>query len=115
MGLNAGDLDREILLQTAPVVQSASGEETFDWAHAISVRLWAQWLPAGTTEAWKAQQRLGSYVSGVFRIYDMDTRPSPENTRILFDGKAFDTKPYIEIDRGQGLDIAVVARGEAAS
>ncbi len=111
-GINAGDLDREIQIQKAPIVQDDSGEPTFDWAHAYSQTVWAQWLPAGTKEAWQAQQRLASYVDGVFQIYDMDPRPTPNDTRILFDGRIFDVKPYIEIGRGEGLQIAVVARGE---
>ena len=112
MGVNAGQLDREIVIQKAVLVQSESGEETFDWDHAESQTIWAQWLPAGTTEAWRAQQRLASYVDGVFRIYDMDPRPTPNDTRILFDGRIFDVKPYVELGRGEGLELAVVARGE---
>lgn len=111
-GLNAGDMDREIVIQTAPSVQSASGESTFDWDNSDEETVFAEWLPAGTLEAWKAQQRLSSFVSGVFRIYDRDPRPTPDNTRILFDSKIFDIKPYIEIGRGEGLEIAVVAHGE---
>lgn len=110
--LNAGDLDREIVIQTAMAVQSESGEEVFDWPNAEEEQVWAQWFPAGTKEAWQAQQRLASYVDGVFLIYDMDTRPTPNNTRILFDGRVFDTKPYVEIGRHEGLHIPVVARGE---
>ncbi len=112
MPLNAGDLDREIVLQTATKVQSDSGEEVFDWANATSDTIMAEWLPAGTREAWQAQQRLASYVDGVFRMYDRDPRPTPDDTRILFDGKVFDTKPYVEIGRGEGLAIPVIARGE---
>jgi len=112
MGLSAGDLDREIVLQTAPPVQSDSGEVTFDWVNAALDTIWAEWLPAGTTEAWKAQQRLASYGEGVFRIYDRDPRPTPDDTRILFEGRVFDTKPAIEIGRGEGWEIPVVARGE---
>ena len=112
MSLSAGRMDRPIVLQKAPVVQSASGEETFDWANAETHTIWAEWLPAGTTEAMRAQQRLASYVDGVFRIYDRHPRPTPEDTRIVFDNRAFDIKPYIEIGRGEGLEIPVVARGE---
>lgn len=110
-GLHAGLLDREIVLQKAPPVQSDSGEETFDWDNAVEQTVWAQWLPAGTREAWQAQQRLASYVDGVLRIYDLDPRPTPDDTRILFDGRTFDIRPYIEIGRSEGLDIPVVARG----
>ncbi len=111
-GLSAGLLDREIVIQKAPAVQSESGEQTFDWDHAEEEIVWAQWLPAGTTEAYRAQQRLGSNVEGVFRIYDMETRPTPNDTRILFDGRVFDTMPYVEVGRGDGLEIPVKAHGE---
>ena len=112
MGLNPGNLDREIILQTAEAVQSDSGEETFDWANADEQTIWAEWLPAGTREAWQAQQRLGAYVDGVFRVYDhLEPRPRPDNTRILFDGRIFDLQPWIEIGREEGLMIPVVARG----
>lgn len=110
MPLEAGLMDQEIVLQTATASQSESGEETFEWETAKAITIWAQWLPAGTREAWQAQQRLGSYIDGVFRIYDLSPRPAPDNTRILFDDRVFDTKPYIEIGRGEGLDIPVVAR-----
>ncbi len=111
-GLNAGDLDRDIVIQTATANQSASGEPVFDWADATEYHVAAQWLPEGTREAWLAQQRLESFVSGVFRIYDLSPRPGPDDSRILFDGKTYDIKPWVEIKRGTALEIAVVARGE---
>lgn len=113
MPLEPGLMDREIVLQTATPQQSDSGEVSLDWQNAQEDTIWAQWLPAGTREAWQAQQRLGSYVDGVFRIYDRQPRPTPDTTRILFDGKAFDIRPYVEIGRGEGLEIPAVARGEA--
>lgn len=110
MPLEAGLMDREIVLQTATKALSASGEEVLTWDDGQTI--WAQWLPAGTSEAWKAQQRLSSYVDGVFRIYDRATRPTPDASRILFDDRVFDVKPYIEIGRGEGLEIPVTAKGE---
>ncbi len=109
--LTAGKMDRQIVIQQASAVQSDSGELSFDWAQATEDTVWAEWLPEGTTEAWQAQQRLASYVSGVFKIYDRSPRPTPDDTRILFDGKTYDIKPVIEIGRGRGLSIPVVARG----
>ncbi len=118
--LASGDLDRDIVLQIGTAVQSASGEPIVTWTNVVDETIdgngtiAAQWLPAGTKEAWQAQQRLGSYVDGVFHIYDRIVRPTPDASRILFDGKTFDVKPYIEIGRGEGLEIPVVARGETA-
>jgi head-tail adaptor len=118
VGLAAGDLDRDIVLQIGTDTQSASGEPIRSWANVTAETLdnngtiAAQWLPAGTKEAWQAQQRLGSYVDGVFRIYDRTVRPVPDASRILFDNRIFDVRPYVEIERGVSLDIPVVARGE---
>ncbi len=111
-GLNAGDLDRDIVIQTATAVQTPSGDPVFDWDHATTRNVFAQWFPEGTREAWLAQQRLESFVSGVFRIYDLDPRPGPDDSRILFEGKTYDLKPWVEIKRGTALEIAAVARGE---
>lgn len=105
--LDAGNMDRCIVLQTATTTQSASGEPIVTWG--ANETIWAEWLPAGTKEAWQAQQRLGAYVDGVLRIYDRTPRPDPATTRILFDGRVFDIKPYIEIARREGLEIPVVA------
>lgn len=113
---SAGRMNSVIELQTATAVQSDSGEEAFDWANAVSESIWAQWLPAGTREATLAQQRFGSYVDGVFRIYDRSPRPAPDATRILFEDKVFDVKPAVQLvehGRGNVLEIPVVARGEA--
>jgi hypothetical protein len=118
MGLNAGDLDRPVVLQVATRVQGLSGEETLEFVPVVEETvdgngtIWAQWFPAGTREAWQAQQRLQSTVDGVFRIYDRTNRPTPDRHRILFDGRTFDVKPYVEIARGEGLDVPAVARGE---
>ncbi len=111
MPLEPGLLDREIVIQTATKSQDpTTNQEVLTWDDDVTV--WAQWLPAGTREAWQAQQRFGSYVDGVFRMYDLSPRPTPDASRILFDGREFDVKPYIEIGRGEGLDVPVVARGE---
>jgi hypothetical protein len=111
--LNAGDMDREIVLETAVLAQNQdTGEAAPDWATATQATVWAQWLPAGSREAWQAQQRLGAYVDGVFRIYDLESRPSPTLTRVLFQGRTFDVKPWVEIGRGEGLELPVVARAD---
>ena len=118
-GLDCGLMTADIVLQTATKsLDAATNQEVLTWDPANDQALSAQWLPAGSTEAWQAQRRLETYVSGVFRIYDLDdvaSRPAADNSRILFNGRIYDTKPYIEVfDEGMvvGLDIAVVARGE---
>lgn len=111
--IHPGLLDREITIQTAVQVQSGTGDFQFDWDHAVAQRVWAQWLPGSTRETWEAQQRLGSFVDGVYRTYYMDPEPTPENTRIVgHTGRLYDLKPPIEVGRRLGIDLPVVARGE---
>jgi len=111
--IQPGLLDREIILQVAVLVQSTTGDPQYDWEHATSHHVWAQWLPGSTREAWEAQQRLASFVDGVYRIYYLDPEPTPENTRVIgHTGRVYDLRPPIEIGRRLGLDLPVVARGE---
>jgi head-tail adaptor len=111
-GLSAGLLDRQMTLQTAATTQSESGEVTYAWDQATSVTVWAQWFPKGTREAFRFQ-REGAYIDGIVRIYDRSPRPTPENSRIVFDGRVFDVQGVTELGRGEGLDLVVVAHGEA--
>lgn len=115
--INPGDLDREITLITAVKTQnSGTGEEVITWdADAPAARVvWAQWLPAGSKEAWNAQQRLGAYVAGVWRMRDVDPRVTPAGTRIRYAGTDYDVTGVTEIGRGEGLEVSVTARAEGA-
>lgn len=110
-GLSAGLLDRQIVLQTAVTAQSDSGEVTYDWNQATSVTLWAQWIEKGTREIYR-YQREGSYIDGVFRTHYISPRPTPEATRVLFDGRIYDVTGVIEIGRAEGVELMVTAHGE---
>ncbi len=112
LSLSPGSLDRWITIRTAAPTQSTSGEPGFDWDGATDEVVAAHWLAAGTRESWQAQQRLGSYIDGVYRIYYRDA-PSPDNTRILgHTGQLFDLKPPVEVGHRVGLDLPVVGHGE---
>ncbi len=116
-GLSAGDLDREIILQvgTPGTASVESGEVSLEWAAVTdevnsSGYVDAQWLPAGTTEAWKAGQRLNAVVDGVYRIQYRSTLPTPDKSRIIgHDGRYYDIKGITEGGRQEWLDLSVVA------
>ena len=111
--IQAGRLTRTITLQTATTTQDPStGEVLIDWTMA-ALQLPAEWLPANTREAYQAQQRLASYIDGVFRIR-YRARPQPDTQRIVFDGRTYDIKPPIELGLREGWDIPAVARAEGA-
>lgn len=115
-GINAGDLDREITLITGVKTQDpGTGEEVITWdasAAETSRIAWAQWLPGGTKEQWQAQSRLNAYIDGVLRLYAISPRPTPDGTRVVLDGRTMDVKGVTEIGRGDGYELAVVARAE---
>ncbi len=88
-GLSAGDIDREIILQVGtPIGKDDLGADIMHWDPVTdevnpSGYVEAQWLPAGTREAWQAQQRLGAYVDGVYRIQYRTVLPTPDKSRII--------------------------------
>lgn len=109
--LVVGKMDRQISLQTASTSQDPdTNEEIQTWTDEWIA---AEWLPAGTREAWQAQQRLAAYVDGVFRIHYRTPPPTPEVAQVVFEGRTYDIKGVIEIGRRQGLELVAVARGEA--
>jgi hypothetical protein len=107
-------MDRQITIQVVTPTQTDSGELLRDWTTATSAQVWAEWVPSSAIEKFMPQQRSAAYIDGMYRIYDIDPRPSPdENTRIVgHDGRIYDLKGVTEIGRGAGLDLAVTARGE---
>lgn len=113
MGLNVGDRDREITLEFATRTQDpVTGEEVIDWEAIDPLTLYAEWLPGTAIETFRAQQRLESFVEGVFRIEPID-KPDPASTRILWEGQTYDIKGVTEIERKEGWELAVVSRGAA--
>ena len=113
MGVNVGDRDREIVLETGTKSRdTVTGEELIDWTLIDPQVLYAEWLPGNSVEAYRAQQRLEAYIEGVFRIEPID-RPDPASQRIIWEGRAYDIKGVVEIDRGDGWELAVTSRGAA--
>lgn len=105
--IDPGAMREEIVLQTLTETQSPSGEPQETWPDGDTV--WAQWFPAGTKEAYLAQQRLEGTIEGVFRIYFRDDI-DPATTRIYWPAKArtFDLKPLIDDGWREHLDLPVV-------
>lgn len=109
MPLELGLMDRVITLQTATKSQDEDGAEILTWDTSEEIR--AQWLPAGTREAYRAQQRLQTYIDGVYRIH-FRAEPTSDGFRIIgHDGRPYDLKPAMELGRGEGWEIPVVAHG----
>lgn len=110
MCLNCGQMDREIVIQSATRSKDAvTGQDLLTWDTGETI--WARWLPAGTRETWQARQ-IYSTIDGVYQIHFMDGI-SPDTNRIIgHDGRTYDVKPPIEVGYRESLSIPVVARGE---
>lgn len=111
MPIEAGLLDREITIQTAVTTEDQeSGQDVTEWDPDLSEVVWAQWLPGTARETWQARQ-IDASIEGIYKIYDMSPRPSPESTQIIgHDGRTYDVKGVTEIGRGEGLLISVAAK-----
>lgn len=112
--INPGDLVDEITIQTGLEVRAPNGEISYDYTHpTFEAHVWAQWLPTKPTEQYRDAARQASYVAGFFRTWNnLSPRPTPYNTRILFDGYVYDIAPVMIVGDGDGIDIPVIARGE---
>jgi SPP1 family predicted phage head-tail adaptor len=110
--IEAGLLDREIVLQTATESEDATtGQSLLTWAATATI--WAQWLPSGTREFWQARQ-IHSEIEGVYKTwYRSDVLPDVSRL-VGHDGRLYDIKPVVEVGRREGILIPVVSRGEAA-
>lgn len=110
MGLNAGDLDREIVLQTMARSQdTGTGEEVLT---PVNETLWASWEPLRGSEKFLTEQQLAAHVDGKFCVYDLTTRPSAGTARVVFEGRTYDVQSVIEIGRGDGLELWVSGRSD---
>jgi hypothetical protein len=109
----SGRMDRQIVLQRSGTVQDAqTGQDVLEWTSSASIA--AEWLPSTATEVWQGKQGIHAEVDGAYCIYDQQPRPTPDAARIVgHDGRLYDIKGVIEIGRGVGLMVFVIAKGEA--
>lgn len=117
--IQAGRLNRRILLQTAIVSQDeATGAEIVTWPTDVAgnedlvsgVPLRAEWLSGSTSETYRVGNRLATYIEGIFRIRYREPIPNEKTNRVVMDGRVYDIKPAIELGLREGLDLPAVAR-----
>jgi hypothetical protein len=106
-------MDRRIIVQTATVSEDpTTGQDIATWESSQPIA--AEWLQSSATETWQARQ-IDATIEGIYKTYDMSPRPTPDLAQIIgHDGRTYDVKGVTEINRGEGLLIAVAARAVAA-
>lgn len=112
MALNAGDLDRRIVIQRPTFSRAAPLYEALaSWATYATV--WASKRPATAREMIKAQE-LGAEIDTVFEIRrSNDVRLVDPTFRIVADGVTHEIRGVLEgAVRGESIVIQCVARNE---
>jgi SPP1 family predicted phage head-tail adaptor len=110
--MNAGDLERQITIQTATVTRSGStGSKLTDWT-TVTATTWAEWIPGGTRESFVGGQT-AAYADGVFRIRYRTPVPTAGGSRVVFDGRTYDVAGVIETKRRTELQLVVKARADS--
>jgi SPP1 family predicted phage head-tail adaptor len=106
MPIQAGALDREIVIQTDTVTQSGTGEPSHSWATLATV--WAQKVERGGREFHQAQQ-LSAETQAVFRIrHRTDVAPGLE--RVSYNSMTWDILHVMEVGRREALDLLCKAQ-----
>lgn len=108
MPLQAGQLDRQITIQSATEAQATDGFPAKTWANiATDPTVWAQVVPLRGRERFDAQQ-INAEVDTLFRTrWRSDLT---EQMRIVYDSTPYDITALTEMGRRDGLEILTVAR-----
>lgn len=102
--MNAGKLDREIVIESATKTQSGTGEETLVWATFASC--WAQVTPMTASERYRGDALHSARVS-VFRVrYVAGVLPTMQ---IAYEGLKWRITGIAEVGRRAFLDITAEA------
>lgn len=109
-GLDAGALDRRIVIQRATVTRDAMNEQVQTWATLGAV--WASATPVRDGERF-ADGEVRSLITMRFQVrWSQRIASLDERDRIVFDGRTYDIHGVKEIGRRVGLEISAAARSE---
>jgi SPP1 family predicted phage head-tail adaptor len=105
LDMNAGTMDRRVIIQAKTVVVNNLGEPVETLVDVVTV--WANKRNLTARERFTAQQRLAE-VDTVFRIhYRTDVTP---RTVVVCEGVTYDVQAVLEIGRREGLELQTTAR-----
>lgn len=106
--MNAGALDRPIVIEERSVSQDTAGQETETWATKWTLNAYVR--PARGDERFASQQVVGKNMTTFVIRY----RPGVyvEEHRLRFDGKIWDLHDVRLVGRQEGLELDASARSE---
>lgn len=108
--LNAGDLDRRIIIQRATSTRDEYNAEVQTWGNLASRA--ASYEPLTDGERAQASE-ISAAASARFRIrWSADLADLNPKDRLMFEGKVHDIEHVKEIGRRVGLEITTAARAD---
>ena len=108
--MNAGELDRRIVIERAAITTNAFNEEVQTWAPFITV--WAGKRDVSDRERFAANE-IGAEVTTRFTIrWSTQAGTVDARDRIIYDGRTYNIRHAKEIGRRQGIEITAAARSE---
>lgn len=115
MGLDAGGMDRRVLIERATTAEDALGTDVETWAPLQPA--WARKLAQRATEAWKAggtaaQRETVWQVRWTSVLASMIDSGSKD--RLVYQGQVYPISGVIEIGRREGLEITTNPSGQSA-
>ena len=109
-GLDAGTLDRRVVIQRATITRDAMGEQVETWGALATV--WASATPVRDGERF-ADGEVRSLITMRFQVrWSPQVASLDERDRLLFDGRTYDIHGVKETGRRVGLEISAAARSE---
>jgi SPP1 family predicted phage head-tail adaptor len=109
-GMNAGKLDRRIVIERATTTTNAFGEAVLAWAPLVEV--WAHVMEIPDGEVWRASE-IQATISKRFQIrHSATTATVNPKDRLEYQGKKYDINRVKELGRRVGLEITAAARAD---
>jgi len=105
--MEAGTLDRRIIIQRAQITTDASGGEVETWLPHLAV--WASVEPILDGERWRAAE-IAAHVTTRF-VIRWGAGVTVED-QVVYEGRVYDIEAIKEIGRREGQEITAAARAE---
>lgn len=110
-GLNAGDLDREVVIQQLTESAGSSGFPVESWSALDTV--WMEKMEVRGSERFRAAQLSAPIETRWQMQYRDDMDPDlvdvPKKRRLLYQGRSYDITSATEIGRQEGIELMTLA------
>lgn len=108
--MDAGQLDRRIVLSRATSTVNAFNEPVYSWSTLATV--WAQMVPVNDAERMRAGETLANMQARFTIRWSATTATVDPRDRLTFNGREYDINGVKLIGRNKYVEITATARAE---